>query len=481
MRNVSKEIFLKARVCPALGWLMRAGELKEKPTLAEQFRMDQGKEIGARARKLYPEGKLVEYTDTVSAAEQTVSLMNDPDISIILEATFVIDGFAAKADILKRESDGWHMLEVKSSVKDKGEFIDDMAYTTMIIERSGYNVSDVSLMLISKDYRLGMEAQKLFVEKIHTEDVKNRIDEFEPFWKKIEEITSQNEKPEPKLIFECKKCELFSDCVGKDIENHIFEIPWLRQSKFDKLRERNFVTIDKIPDDFDLTEKQLEVRNSVIRKKPFISENLKNALESITWPAYYLDFETMAPAIPLYPGIAPYEQISTQYSIHKYSDLGKFEEHFEYLAEPDRDCREELAKQLLEDLNTKGSIIVYTDFEQKRINYLSKQFAELSEQLLELIDRLVDIADIIKKNFYMPEFHGSFSIKKVLPALLPESKSYDSLKISDGLTAMSLFAMMAQGKHSEKEMLKIRENLLEYCKQDTLAMVNLHERLMGYV
>ena len=480
MRNVSKEVFLNALICPTLGWLMRAGKIIKTPTLAEQFRMDQGKEIGARARKLYPDGRLVEYTDTVSAAEQTVSLMNDPDISIILEATFVIDGFAAKADILKRKGDGWHMLEVKSSVNDKDEFIDDMAYTTMVSDRSGFNVSNVSLMLISKDYRLDMEAQKLFVEIDHTEDVKNRIDEFEPFWKKIEEITSQNEKPEPKLIFECKDCSLFSDCVGKDIENHIFEIPRLSKSKFNKLRAFDIVCIEKIPEDFPLTDNQARVRNCVKGKKTFVDNNLKDELESILWPALYLDFETVSTAIPLFPDVAPYTQIPTQYSIHKCSKPGHIENHFEFIAHPGKDWRVELTERLINDLKGEGSIIVYSHFEKTILNNLAEVFPSLVDELNALITRLVDLEAIIKKNFYEPEFHGSTSIKKTLPALVPDM-SYDELEISDGDTAMAVFAMMAQGKYKKEEVEELRKKLLDYCKHDTLATVKLHERLIVYV
>jgi len=227
MRNVSKAIFLNALVCPTLGWLMRNEEICRVPTLGERFHMEQGMEIGMRARELYPNGFLMDDTDMMSASKKTKNLMNDPNVSIILEGAFLIDSFAAKADILKRKRDGWHMIEVKSSMNDKEEFIDDMAYTAMVIDRCGFNIFNVSLLLISKDFRLEMRTENLFVEIDYTDEVLDGVEAFKPSWEQIEEISREPVKLEPKLRFECRKCELFKECLGKGINNHIFDIPRL--------------------------------------------------------------------------------------------------------------------------------------------------------------------------------------------------------------------------------------------------------------
>ena len=480
MRNVSKEIFLNARVCPSLGWLMRAEQISKTPTLGDRFRMEQGMEIGRRTRELYPNGILINNKDMNSAIEKTKNLMENPDAKIILEATFSIDGFVTKADILKKENNGWHMIEVKSSVNDKDEFIDDMAYTIMVIKRSGYDVSKISIMLVSKDFRLGMGNDKLFVEIDHTDEVKERVRLFEPFWEQIEEKTRMPEKPEPNLRFECRKCELFKDCLGKNIENHIFDLPRLSQSKFDSFNELNVFCIADIPSGFTLTANQARVKDCVQSKKTFIGDGLKNELESISWPAFYLDFETVMTAIPLYPNIAPYTQLPTQYSVHECSEPGQVIHYFKYLADPSMDCRKELAENLINNLKGSGSIIVYSNFEKSIINSLGKIYPDLSEELNPLIGRLVDLVAIIRRGLYHPNFHGSTSMKRTLPALVPDM-SYDGLKIADGDTAMAVFAFMAQGKYNEKQLEKIKENLLKYCKQDTLAMVKLHEKLCEYV
>ena len=178
MVNVSKAIFLNALVCPALGWLMRSGRITKRfnetmLTLGEKFRIEQGIEIGRRARELYPDGFLADDMDIESASRKTRSLMSDPNISVIFEGAFLVDGFAAKADILKRKDSSWRLIEVKSSVNDKAEFIDDMAYTAMVIDRSCLNVSKASLLLVSKDFRLGMKNEDLFVEIDHTGEIQD--------------------------------------------------------------------------------------------------------------------------------------------------------------------------------------------------------------------------------------------------------------------------------------------------------------------
>jgi len=486
MKSVSKQIFLNALVCPTLGWLERSGEVAKQITgveltLGERFRIEQGIEIGRRARELYPNGLLIHDMDITSASKKTKSVMSDPNVSIILEGAFLIDGFVARADILKRRGKGWQLIEVKSSVNDKVEFIDDMAYTAMVINRCGFNISSVSLLLVSKDFRLGMENKELFVEIDHTDEVLVRVEEFKPFWQRIEEITRTPVKPEPQLLFECRKCGLFyEECLGKDIANHIFDIPRLSQSKFDGLTELGIVCIEAIPDGFPLTENQARVRDCILTKKPFVGDRLKNDLISISWPVCYLDFETVMTAIPLYPDIAPYTQIPTQYSIHKCSDIDLIVDHLEYLADPSRDCRRELAETLINDLGENGSIIVYSNFEKAVINSLGRLYPDLLEKLNALVGRMIDLGAIIGKNYYHPDFHGSTSIKVTLPVLVPEM-SYDNLEIAEGDSAMAAFAYLALGKYTDaKEIESVKRNLLEYCKQDTLAMVKLHHRLAEY-
>ncbi|NQU87018.1 MAG: DUF2779 domain-containing protein [Mariniphaga sp.] len=321
-----------------------------------------------------------------------------------------------------------------------------------------------------------MEDRELFVEVDHTPDGLLRSIQFDTFWDLAKEQTAAASMPEPELLLECKKCQLLFDCMAKDIENHILEIPRLSQKKLAGLKELGIVRIEDIPPTFELTSNQARVRNCVVTGEPWSSDELGIALDVIKYPAFYLDFETVQTAIPLYPDIAPYTQIPTQFSIHQCSEPGNIIKHSPYLADPKKDSRKELAISLIKNLPGTSSIIVYTSFERRIINGLAKEFPDLSDELQSLNERLIDLNSIIKRNYYHPMMHGSTSIKKVAPILTPEI-SYDKLGISDGSSAMAEFAYMAKGKYSDEEIEKKKQQLLEYCWLDTFSLVKLHQNL----
>ena len=178
VRNVTKQIFLDALTCPTLGWISRCQEdFGAELTLGERFRIEQGIEIGRRARGLYPGGRLMSLNMTV-ALEETRKALADDSVPSVFEGAFLADNFAARADVLERTGQSWHLVEVKSSVNDRDEFIDDMAYTTMVVGCCGLDISRVSLLLVSRDYRLGMPDEDLFVEIDHTDEVLQRVEEL---------------------------------------------------------------------------------------------------------------------------------------------------------------------------------------------------------------------------------------------------------------------------------------------------------------
>jgi hypothetical protein len=481
MRNVSKNVFLNALTCPVLGWMLRTGEApKPRLTLGDRFRFEQGREIGRRARILYPDGLIVADVNLSSAVRKTNDALSS-SVPAIFEGAFLADGFVTRADVLEREAEGWHLIEVKSGANDRVEYIDDMAHTYMVADSCGLKIGGVSLLLVSRDFRLGMADDALFVRIDHIDDVFARVEELKNIRREIEEITRAPDKPEPQLITECRNCDLFRQCVGKGIENHIFDLPRLSQTRFDELVEQGIVRIEDIPDGFDLTESQARVKDCVQRGESYIGEGLRKELETIKWPAYYLDFETTMTAIPLYPDIAPYTQLPTQYSVHVCSDVGMVIEHCEYLADPAWDCRRELAENLLHDLGEQGSIITYSSFERAIINGLAQLFPDLSDALGATRERIVDLEAIIRRNYYHPDFHGSTSIKMTLPALVP-GMSYRGMQISEGDSASAAFAYLAMGIHwKPNDVEEVKHNLLKYCEQDTLAMVKLHEKLADVV
>jgi len=146
------------------------------------------------------------------------------------------------------------------------------------------------------------------------------------------------------------------------------------------------------------------------------------------------------------------------------------------LADPGQDCRRELAENLIRDCGSEGSIVVYTSFEKTIINALAGSFPDLKDEMERIVRRLVDLCDILRRNYYHPEFHGSYSIKKVLPVVVPDM-GYENMAVDNGLDASALFAYMARGRYDREEAERVRDNLLEYCGVDTMAMVRLVQEL----
>ncbi len=444
----------------------------------DKFNCEEGLEIHRKAQSLFPNAVLIAETDPTAATNQTTQVLQTKTVSTILEATFLADGFTARADVLKRENCGWKLTEVKSSINLRPELIDDLAYTTMVLKKAGLNITACSLLLISKNYRLGMPDNKLFTELDQTDQVLKRAEELGLLSREIRDTLSQNTPPTPQLKLTCKNCPIFKTCCGKEIEHPVFEIPRLHHTKFCQLKDMAIVSIKNIPDEFTLTVRQSIVREAVKTGQVMIKDGLRTALSKIIYPAYYLDFETTNTGIPLYPDIAPYTQVPFLYSVHKCSAPGKVVSHSAYLADPAIDCRRELAVNLIRDCGEKGTIFSYSHFEKQIIRGLIRCCPDLRVSLEKLIERLVDLKEILAKYIYHPDFRGSYSIKKVLPVLVPDM-SYEGLDISDGGEAMVQFAWLVRGRYGKEEGEVVKGSLVEYCGVDTLGTVKVHEVVEG--
>jgi predicted RecB family nuclease len=478
---ITKELFLKARRCPALGWFIRNQPTETEPTEGERFRMEQGVEIGRLARSIFPTGRMIPSGTNGATARITQTAIADPDLTAAFEATFVAGNYVTKPDILLRDGNGWRVIEVKSSLAETGQLndlIDDLTYTVMVFKRAGMNVTAAELMLIRRDYRNGDPTTELFQRLDQTDAVNERLVEFDGLWDSIDTATSGELPPKAKLVSACRSCPHFNtDCLGNGIEHSVLSLPNLHANRLAKLANDGIVDLRQLPPDFPLTPTQQHVVDCIRSGQPWVSPSLGAALEGLQYPVRYLDFETVATAIPLYDDVAPFKPVTTQYSIHCRPQPGTEPEHVDYLADPLRDCERELAHRLLADCGTSGSIVVYSQFEKTRIKALAERFPDLSADLLKLTDRLFDLLDVIRNGYYNIGFGGSFSIKTVLPVLVPDL-SYDGLAIGDGDTATARFVRAARGLCSSNELERLRVDLLAYCQQDTLAMVRLHDALL---
>lgn len=470
-RTVTKHDFLTALGCKTRAWYSMR-ESGGTPTAADLLRMQEGQDVNRRAQSLHPNGVFA------GSIEKTKQLVLDRAVKIIFEAAFTVDGYTARADWIRRDKGGWVIGEIKSSLFNedgpKDEHIEDLAYTVMVSRRSGLPVKGCELVLMNRDWRLGMPDPDLFVVTDHTAEVTPIADEFNRLWDQIAPLLLRRSKPSPHWCWECRDCEFFKDrCVGVGISDPIFQLPYLRENKFTELTEMGVTRISAIPSDFTLSDSQQRAATAIRTKSPQIdAAEIRLALDSLEWPIGYLDFETLMTAVPRYPDVAPHEQLVTQYSLHVETSPGSELVHREYLAEHTRDCREELAATLIRDTAGCGSILVYSSFEKTMIRGLADLLPGYAPELADLEAKLFDLEPVVRKGLVHPEFGGRSSIKLVLPVLAPDL-SYADLDIGDGGAAVAAFAKLASGDATHEEIQAVRCALLEYCKLDTLAMVRV--------
>jgi hypothetical protein len=251
----------------------------------------------------------------------------------------------------------------------------------------------------------------------------------------------------------------------------------INEKKLNDLEALGVEDIRYIPSGFALTELQERIRACVVNGVEYVAPELGQELTSVEFPLHFLDFETISPAIPRYAGTRPYETIPFQWSVHILHQDGSLEHH-EYLCVEDKDPREEFTIKLLEVMGEKGTIFVYTTYEKGILKALAENLPQYSDRLGNVVARLSDLHAIIRAHYYHPLFHGSFSLKSVLPVVVP-SMSYASLAIQEGQLASVEYLRMLDPATPPDEKERVKQDLLTYCGHDTMAMVKIREELLG--
>ena len=280
--------------------------------------------------------------------------------------------------------------------------------------------------------------------------------------------------------FEPYECGYYEFCTRdwKYPEHPISDLPRLNIAKRERLESQAIEEIGDIPEDFPLSKRQAIVRLSVTTGDDYISPDLHKRLSEASYPVRYLDFESFSPAIPRYAGTRCYDTVPFQFSMHTEDDRGNVS-HREFLWTQAGDPRRPLAETLLAAAGEHGSICVYSGFERRVIKALSRDFPDLSVALDALLERLWDLLKVVAGNYYHRDFHGSFSIKRVLPALVP-GMDYEDLSIADGRAASAAYQYSLDCDDVEERQ-RIHDALRQYCRQDTLAMLELRRALVGKV
>ena len=485
---LSKSLYIRGLQCEKSLWLKKKKpEVLQAPDDGAQAIFDTGTSVGELACELFGGGERIEYTGDFSSQMAKTKELMGRGAKVIYEATFCFDGILVMIDILCIGKDGLIINEVKSSTSVKEVYIDDASIQYYVISSLGYNMSAVNIIHIDSSYVRGekLELEKFFHTEDVTEQVKQKQADIPQILSKFEEILSKNIEPDIDIGPHCSNpyaCDAWGYCWREQRgipEYSIFDISRLRSDKKFELYKSGVVKFEDIKelDKFNASQ-QIQIRSELSKEQIIDKEAIKEFLDTLSYPLYHLDFETFQQAVPEFIGLSPYEQIPFQFSIHKDDGKGNLE-HFEFLAEVGADPRYELVLNLIKFIPQDACVLAYNmSFEKRVIRRLAANYPQISNELMAIHDNIKDLmAPFASKSYYHPKMRGSYSIKYVLPALVPEFESaYKDLNlIHHGGEAMQAYEAMAYMPAKERNVYK--KALLAYCKLDTLAMVKVLEKL----
>jgi len=459
-------------------------EMAEQEDGGESLPILNGYAVGEVACKLHP-GVMVEYDHGLSAAiKETARLVADDSVQCIHEATFSHDNILVRVDLLERSVEGWILTEVKAATSVKDYYLDDAAVQAWVLQGCGLKLASVRLMHVNNQFVYQGDDQ--YDGLLHAEDISNIV------FSRIDTISQQKDvfmamlagnMPDIEMGEQCYspyECEFCAYCQPDDLPEYpLTVLPRMHAPRRQALRDEGYQDVRDIPDGVLGNPNHQRVWRATHAGEEEIDVAEAAELNDWGWPRYYLDFETIGLAVPRWKGVRPYMQVPFQWSCHIHHQDGRLE-HVEFLDVSGADPRRACAEGLVEHIGDAGILIAYNaSFERRVIRELAARYPDLSEALLDMNERFVDLLPITRKAYYHPSQMGSWSIKAVLPALVPELDYADLDGVQNGGDAQ--LAWMQAARADAEESKQIADQLLQYCKLDTLAMVKIVDALLQRV
>lgn len=455
-------------------------ELEAPITPETQHLFDQGNAVGEKAREYFPGGVLVDNKpwDFFGAIAKTRELIAN-GTRIIYEAAFEYKGCYARTDIIQysAETQRWRMIEVKSSTKVKPEHYDDAGLQAWVMANSGLPLEQINILHLNPHCRFP-DLSDLFTMVDVTASIREKYLSIRPRIHEILSCLQQEHMPDIDIGPHCLspvECSFKNYCwEQKNIPSFsIFNLPNIHTKQWE-LYAGGIINAD---DDrlLELNELQTRIVNSFKSGQRYLNvERVQEILSAWTFPLVFLDFETINPAIPRYDNCKPFEHVPFQFSIHILPAWNGEMTHVEFLQDNAQDPRPALIPALLKACGEEGSIVsYYGKFESERIKSLADYSPVHRSDLLKLLERIVDPLPVIKENVYDNAFQGSFSLKKVAPALLGHAYSYEDMLIANGSETQRAYEELVSLETPAEKKAGLKKAMLEYCKKDTLVMVEL--------
>ncbi len=488
---LSKSGYVQVWCCPKSAWIRKYHPALIPQDESKLARFRTGDEVGDLARGLF--GPYVNVTaekedgkPDLSQMIENTRLEMEKGTPVICEAAFSYEGLYCAVDLLRKDGDGWAIYEVKSSSHVVDRYIADVSYQQYVLEHCGVKVTGVYLVCIDPSYVLGPEGLNLsgfFRVNDLREEAAREQEKVPGILETAERVLECAAEPASELGDACRDCDFFAYCTKDLPKPNVFNLYRMQmRTKLKHFRDGlvSFADLKKAGVVKDA--KQLRQIDFALNDRGTYTDApaIREFLGKLSYPLYFLDFETMMPAIPFCVGTHPFAQIPFQYSLHYIEREGGELFHKEFLAEIGTDPRREIALALCRDIPTDACVTAFNKkFECGRLRELADAFPDLAEHLLAVEGDITDLLDPFANGWYYNRaMGGSFSIKSVLPAICPDDPEldYHGLEgIHNGTEAMTVFPLIQTMEPEEQE--QARRNLLAYCRLDTLAMVKVWEEL----
>jgi len=464
--RISKSDYQLYLEAPMHLWAHKHGQIQKRPTEFEILIMNQGYEVERIARD-YLENILVN---------------SDSGENVQFQRTFSDRHFTARTDALvyKPETDSFDLYEIKSSSSNKPEFIIDAAFQYLIVNKE-IKVGRIFILHLNKEYVrfTNLNLENLFISEDVSDKVQEILIDIDIKRREALAVAQQNIHEGIQHCYKPKECPCPNLCHPILPDYSIYDIPRITEKKKIQLLDQGIVDIKDVPSTFLLNDKQQKIVEVAKVGKPFIDRKaIRREFEHFEYPLYFLDYETFLSAIPLFDGYHPQQQIVFQYSLHKMESLDREVTHTEHLSITNDDPSISLVESLIKDIGNSGTVFVWNKtFEIGRNKELSEIHPDYTDFFEKLNDRIYDLGDFINYGMYIhPDFKGSWSIKNVLPVMVPEL-SYSDMEIGKGDQAMMAWWRLINDDLPTDEVKKTKIALLEYCKLDALAMVEIFKYL----
>ena len=478
--RLSKSRLIAHKQCPKRLWLqIRRPDLAQQSE-AVQNRLAQGNMVGAAAQAQYPEGRLIAHVnDLTSALHETNEALARPGDITLFEPALRCADILVRADILERRGSAYRLIEVKSSTKVKDYQVTDAGIQTWVARGAGLNVECTELAHINNRfvYPGAGNYHGLFTHADITDAILP-LQEQIPAWIDAAQRDLAGPMPDIAVGPQCSdpfQCEFMGFCAPDVAEYPVAILPYGGKLAR-RLIDEGYADLRDVPVDRLSREDHLRIWRATTNGEAEVMPGAAEKLAALPWPRYFLDFETVGPAVPLWPGTRPYQKIPMQWSCHRLDAGGTLAQLPPFLETRGDDPRRAFAERLVAAIGDAGPIMVYNaTFERGVILELAEAFPDLAPALRALAGRLFDLLPLARQHYYHPAMMGSWSLKRVLPTIAPDLDyaNLDDVQSGDMVEPV-YFEMIDPASPAERREL-LKAALLTYCERDTLAMVRLAE------